>query len=82
MDKTTKIKDLEKKIIKEKQINRILSSEIAELKAINVDLRDSKQNILNAYQSYFPLIDRFKKSLCFKVMRKIKHIFRRKHERV
>ncbi len=82
MDKTTEIKNLEKKIRQEKQINRILSSEIAELKAINVDLRDSKQNILNAYQSYFSLIDRFKKSLFFKILRKIKHVFRRKNERV
>lgn len=83
MDKKQK-QELEFLLQREKTINKFLSSEVEELKKINNGLRiaydkyktdaDYSNELLLKYQNYFPYIDKFKKSMMFKIIKK----FRRK----
>ena len=61
MTKSDEIEKLKKSVLKEQQINRILSSEIKELKAINVDLRSAYDSYLTTYKNYISYIDIFRK---------------------
>ena len=56
MTKSDEIEKLKKSVLKEQQINRILSSEIKELKAINVDLRSAYDWYLTTYKNYINYI--------------------------
>lgn len=76
--------ELEILLQREKTINKFLSSEVEELKKINNGLRiaydkyktdaNYSNELLLKYQNYFPYIDKFKKSIIFKIIKK----FRRK----
>lgn len=67
---------------REKEINKFLSSEVEELKKINNGLRlayekcktdaDYCNGLLLKYQNYFPYIEKFRKSIIFKVIKKIR----------
>ncbi len=76
MDKTEV--QLQKQLQQEKQINKFLNSEIDELKKINAGLRNAYeeglyyQQLVAKYQNYFPYIERFRKSLMFKIIKKVK----------
>ena len=76
MDKTEV--QLQKQLQQEKQINKFLKSEIDELKKINAGLRNAYeeglyyQQLVAKYQNYFPYIERFRKSLMFKIIKKVK----------
>ena len=77
MTKSDEIEKLKKSVLKEQQINRILSSEIKELKAINVDLRSAYDSYLTTYKNYISYIDKFRKTILFRFFRKIKNKIRR-----
>lgn len=82
----TKVQDnLVKQLNHEKRINSFLCSEINELKKINTGLKNAYdeaykykedalyyQQIVMKYQNYFPYIERFRKSLVFKIVKKVK----------
>ena len=76
MDKTEV--QLQKQLQQEKQINKFLNSEIDELKKINAGLRNAYeeglyyQQLVAKYQNYFPYIEKFRKSIIFKVIKKIR----------
>ena len=77
--------NLVKQLNREKRINSFLYSEINELKKINSGLKSAYdeaykykedamhyQQIVMKYQNYIPYIERFRKSLMFKIIKKVK----------
>ena len=86
MKKLNNVEELEQKLYHEKLVNKLLVGENEELKKINAGMRIAYEDLkwmeaeykeLVKYKRYIPYIDRFRRSLLFRVMRKIRNIFRR-----
>lgn len=75
MNKANEIENLKKEMFRNKIITNMLQAENAELKKINKGIREAYDNVNNInlkYHRYFPYIDRLRKTLIFKVLRKFR----------
>ena len=73
MNKT--IEQLQKQLQQEKEVNKYLKSENEELKKINSGtfyLYEQELNYYRGYQRYIPYIDRMRKSIFFKIFKKLR----------
>ncbi len=80
MEKKQDVKELSKNLENEQVLNKVLMAENVELKKINVGLKEAYDALLEErkkYEKFFPIIDRMKKSILYRGLRKVK---RGKHE--
>lgn len=80
MKKEQDIEKLNKNIENERILNKVLMGENVELKKINVGLKEAYDALLEErknYQKFFPIIDKIKKSILYRGLRKIKQTVKR-----
>ncbi len=73
MNKT--VEQLQKELKQEKQVNRYLKSENDELKKINSEVfktYEQEVNYYRGYKRYIPYIDRMRKTIFFKILKKLR----------
>lgn len=81
-----KLEKISQDLYHERLINKILTGENEELKKINKGIKmayddlkwmENEYLVLVKYKKYIPYIDKFRKSMLFRIAKKIKNIFKR-----